>query len=66
VGSTPMSGPIRYGLTNGDYFGVGHPVGLCGQATQYTGDIDEVQIWSRALIATEIAKLATANRGKAK
>jgi hypothetical protein len=43
---------------------IGHPVDLCGQLTQYEGDIDEVQVWDRALSAKEVARLASPETGK--
>jgi hypothetical protein len=65
VGSTPMTSGIRYGgFLNGDYLGIGHPVNLCSQMTQFTGDIDEVRIYSRALTASEVLSLATPKGGR--
>lgn len=64
VGSTPMTSGIRYsGFANGDYLAFGHPVNLCGQMTQFNGDLDDVRIWSRSLSASEIATSASPKGG---
>lgn len=65
VGTTPMTTAIRYGLTNGDELVVGHPANLCGDYNpQFTGDIDEVKVWSRAISASEVLTLATPKNGR--
>ena len=57
IGSTPTTMTIDYGLPDGNDFVIGHPRDLCGQTTQFTGDIDEVRIWGRALSAAEVLAL---------
>ena len=55
---TVAAGPLGYGLANGSDLVIGHPVNACGQASQFIGDLDEVQVWDRALTPDEVASLA--------
>jgi hypothetical protein len=57
VGATATTITIGYGLPDGDDLVIGHPVNACGQSSQFAGDIDEVQIWGRALSGAEILGL---------
>ena len=64
VGSgTPTSGSITYGLAGNDNFAIGNYSGAaeCIEDTNFSGDIDEVRVYSRALTATEIGRLAASN-----
>jgi len=56
-GGTATSVAITYSLANGSDFVVGHPVNLCDQPTQFTGDVDDVRVWGRALTTAEVGKL---------
>jgi Concanavalin A-like lectin/glucanases superfamily len=61
VGSgTPASGSIGYGLAGNNNFTIGNYGGAseCVESTNFSGDIDEVRVYSRALTATEIGRLA--------
>jgi Concanavalin A-like lectin/glucanases superfamily len=54
VGSgTPRTGPIGYGLPNSNDLFVGHYAGCSGQ-DDFNGAIDEPQVWSRALSASDV------------
>ena len=60
VGSdTPASGPIGYGLdVNNDFIIGGALAPACASKTNFTGDVDEVRVYNRALSPGEIAYLA--------
>jgi Concanavalin A-like lectin/glucanases superfamily len=60
VGSgTPASGPIGYGLgLNNDFIIGGAQDPACVEQTNFTGDVDEVRVYNRALSPDEIAYLA--------
>ncbi len=52
-------GNIRYGLPTDDRLHIGaSPRATCHSLTYFSGDIDEVRIWNRALSASEIAARA--------
>ena len=62
AGEAPASGSIGYGLSANDNFVIGNgadPFG-CIEQTQFSGDVDEARLYSRALTATEIARMAAA------
>jgi hypothetical protein len=50
---TAASGPIAYGLANGNDLFFGHYDGCSG--LDFTGSIDEPTVWSRAFSPTEVA-----------
>jgi hypothetical protein len=61
---TPTTGPIVYGLANnvfviGNYAGNLGATRECTENTSFSGDIDEVRVFNRALGTTEIASLMT-------
>ena len=57
VGSgSPTSLSIGYGLPTNERFYIGTYGGTCD--LHFTGDIDEVRIWTRALTASEVARRA--------
>lgn len=59
VGSgTPASGNIAYGLAGHNDLLIGGFSDICSEQTNFDGDIDEPRIYSRALTAAEIARLA--------
>jgi Concanavalin A-like lectin/glucanases superfamily len=60
VGSgTSASGPIVYGLGgNNDFIIGGAQDASCIEQTNFTGDVDEVRVYNRALSAEEVAYLA--------
>jgi hypothetical protein len=63
VGSgTPASGSIGYGLTANNEFVIGNYAdpNACSEQTQFAGDVDEVRLYSRALSAAEIGRMAAA------
>lgn len=55
AGSTPASGSISTGLKN--RLGVREATGECDYPMPYSGLMDEVAIWSRALVPTEAQQL---------
>jgi Concanavalin A-like lectin/glucanases superfamily len=62
VGSgTPGSGPIAYGLPDGNDLTIGN-YGSCNDQLDFTGAIDQVRIFDRALGAQEIRAVVTASR----
>ena len=59
IGSgTPTTISIGYGLPNDDRFHIGTYRGPACFNWHFTGDIDEVRVWTRALTASEIAQRA--------
>ena len=61
VGSgTPASGPSTTALAANNNFVIGNFADPpeCAENTNFTGDVDEVRVYSRALTATEIGRLA--------
>jgi hypothetical protein len=65
---TPTTGPIVYGLANnvfviGNYSGNLGATQECIENTSFSGDIDEVSVFNRALSAAEIASLMTHSSG---
>jgi Concanavalin A-like lectin/glucanases superfamily len=57
--ATPASGPIGYGLSvNNDFVIGGAKAPACIEQTNFTGDVDEVRVYSRALTGDELAYLA--------
>ena len=57
VGSAPASGAIGYGLTSNAFvIGNATPSG-CSQNTSFSGDLDEVMVFDRALSAAQVAAL---------
>lgn len=57
IGSGTPAPPIGYGLPSDEAFYIGNYRGSCDRP--FTGAIDNVRIWSRALSGAEIATLAT-------
>ncbi len=62
IGHAPGNGEIGYGLDTsnslwiGDFAAADNSTGRgCTEQTQFSGDIDEVRIWKRALTSTEAA-----------
>jgi hypothetical protein len=65
---TPTTGPIVYGLANnvfviGNYAGNLGATRECTENTSFSGGIDEVRVFNRALGTTEIASLMTHSSG---
>lgn len=58
VGAGTPASAIAYGLPTSEAFYIGNYRGSCDRP--FTGEIDNVRIWSRALNAGEIATLASA------
>ena len=56
IGSGTPAPPIGYGLPSSEAFYIGNYRGSCDRP--FTGAIDNVRIWSRALSGAEIAELA--------
>ena len=62
---TPASGPIGYGLAGSNRFVIGNYAGNlpdpaeCLENTSFSGDIDEVRIFNRALNTTELDAVIT-------
>ena len=60
---TPASGPIAYGLAGSNRFVIGNYAGNlpdpqeCIENTAFSGDLDEVRIFSRALTETELGSV---------
>jgi hypothetical protein len=59
---TPASGSVSYGLAANNSFTIGNFADPpeCFENTNFSGDVDEVRVYSRALTATEIGRLAAA------
>ena len=65
---TPTTGPVVYGLANnvfviGNYAGNLGGTQECVENTSFSGDIDEVSVFNRALSVTEIASLMSHSSG---
>ena len=57
VGSAPASGAIGYGLTSNAFvIGNSTPSG-CSENTSFSGDVDEVMVFDRALSTAQVAAL---------
>jgi hypothetical protein len=57
IGGTPLTTAIDHDMPDGDDLVAGHPVNNCSQGTQFTGDLDEVRVWGRALSGSEVIGL---------
>jgi hypothetical protein len=57
IGGTPLTAAIDHTMPDGDDLVIGHPVNNCSQGTQFTGDLDEVRVWGRALSGPEVIGL---------
>jgi hypothetical protein len=57
-GTTPPSDIINYVLSGQNFFIDGYPPVGCGSGN-FSGDVDEVRVYDRALTATELGRLAS-------
>lgn len=61
VGSTPQTGNITYGLAQSNHFTIGSSTDFaaCTENMNFSGNIDETRVYSRALTASEVKALAS-------
>jgi hypothetical protein len=57
--TTPQTSIIDYTLSGHNFFIDGYPPVGCVGNSDYTGDVDELRVYDRALSATEIGRLAS-------